>query len=62
MFVGADLCYGLQSQSQTDPHLYAFVGMDCNSRVQGTHGLLHKQQNESTPIPTKKKNAKKFLV
>ena len=37
MLVGAYLCYGLQSQSPTDGHLYACVGMDCNPRVQGTH-------------------------
>ena len=33
MLVGAYLCYGLQSQSPIDPHLYAFVGIDCNPRV-----------------------------
>ena len=33
----ACLYYGLQSQSPTDPHVYACVGMDCNPRVQ----LLH---------------------
>ena len=37
LLVGAYLCYGLQSQSPTDPHLYAYVGMDCNPRAQGTH-------------------------
>ena len=40
MLVGAYLCYGLKSQSPTDRHLYACVGMDCNPRVQGTHSFL----------------------
>ena len=38
LLVGACLCYGLQSQSPTDPHFYACVGMDCNPRVQGNPG------------------------
>ena len=29
-------CHGLQSQISTDPHLYACVGMDGNTKVQGT--------------------------
>ena len=33
----ACLCYGLQSRSPTDPHLYACVGMDCNPNVQLIH-------------------------
>ena len=37
--VGACLCYGLQSQSPSNPHLHACVGMDCNPRVQGTDPL-----------------------
>jgi hypothetical protein len=36
----AYLCYELQSQSATDPHLYASVGMDRNPRGQGTHSFL----------------------
>ena len=28
LLFGACLCCGLQSQSPTDPHLYAYVGMD----------------------------------
>ena len=46
-FMGLILCTclsrpvsGLQSQRPTDQHLYACVGMDCNPRVQGTHGFL----------------------
>ena len=61
MLVGAYLCYGLQSQSPTDRHLYACVGMDCNPRVQGTHPFLHYQQNESTPIPKMQKKRKFFF-
>ena len=38
LLVGACLSYGLQSQSPTDPHLYACAGMDYDPRVQGTPG------------------------
>ena len=44
--VGVCLCYGLQSQGPTDPHLYACVGMDCKPRVQGTPGPLQWNQNK----------------
>ena len=54
---GAYLYYTLQSQSPTDPHLHAYVGMDCNPTAQGTHGILQQQQNESTPIPKMPKSA-----
>ena len=46
LLVGACLCYGLQSQSPTDPHLYACAGMDCSPRVQGTPGPFQWHQNE----------------
>ena len=45
-FWSAGLCYGLQSQSPTDPHLCACGGMDCNPRVQGSPGCFQKHQNE----------------
>ena len=38
LLVGACLCYGLQSQSPTDPHLCTCVGKDGNPRVQNTPG------------------------
>ena len=34
LLVGACLCYGLQSQNSTDPHLYACVGLDCRIGLQ----------------------------
>ena len=48
-FWSAYLCYGLQSQSPTAPHLYAYVGMDCNPRVQGTQGRTVATPSQEEP-------------
>ena len=36
--------------------------MNCNPRVQGMHGFLQQQQNESTSIPKTQKKPKKIFI
>ena len=55
--VGATLCCGLQSQSPTDSHWYACVGMDYNPRVQGIASPF--LMNEPQSPPKRRPNAKK---